>query len=144
MEKQKLPYELLVRWDEAGKLKGAHVQFRTIYRDGDEIISDKIEHAEPIAVAGNKGFPISDVLGDVEAAALASVNQATADAEATVAAVNEAAAKHVQEENSRCDALVRAAVSERDAATSEATALRAQLTETRRALDAATASPVEV
>lgn len=31
---EKVPYELLVRWDETGRLAGAHIQFRYVTRDG--------------------------------------------------------------------------------------------------------------
>jgi hypothetical protein len=72
MRTDKRPYEFLVRWDRDGRLAGAHAQFRyvTVVDDG-TVVGEFVGPAEPVAVAGGNGFPLSDILDAVQIAALA-------------------------------------------------------------------------
>ena len=64
------PYEFLVRWDDAGVLKGAYVRF--LYRTPREGRPDMVEEglAEPVDIAD---FPTGDVMDMVTRDALARV-----------------------------------------------------------------------
>lgn len=75
--KTQQPYEFLVRFDKDGKLAGAHIQFRTfvIDEDGTTVLSEKVGDAQPVEMAGQTGFPLADVLADVQAAALAKCDE---------------------------------------------------------------------
>ncbi|NYZ17828.1 hypothetical protein HL658_35245 [Azospirillum sp. RWY-5-1] len=72
MQTKKLPYEFLARWDQDGRLAGAHAQFRyvTLADDG-SVIGEFTGPAEPVAAAGDAGFPLADILGELQIAALA-------------------------------------------------------------------------
>ena len=71
--KTKTPHEFLVRWNDSGSLSGAHVAFReAISEDGTEI-SSKFLAPEPVAIGGNAGFPLADVLDAIHTTALADV-----------------------------------------------------------------------
>lgn len=72
------PYELLVRYDEDGRPKAAHIQHRRIVRVGDELL--KNEPLPPQALA--LGSPEWDaLLGDSLSAALHQVNDCKAEHE---------------------------------------------------------------
>lgn len=75
----KKPYEFLARWDDAGVLKGAHVVFREAITDADVEISSKIGDTMPVAVGGQQGFPLADILSTLHADALADVAVKTAE-----------------------------------------------------------------
>lgn len=79
MQTTKQPYELLIRWDQEGALSGAHVQHRYIIRDGDKVISESLSDAEPLAL---DGFPLGDVLGEAQIAALTECERLRSDLEA--------------------------------------------------------------
>lgn len=79
METTKVPYELLVRFDQSGKLQGAQVQYRYIIRDGEKIVGESVGNAEPLSL--DKGFPLQDVLTNAQADALATAEDAKRDAE---------------------------------------------------------------
>ncbi|CAO3452227.1 hypothetical protein [Azospirillum argentinense] len=70
MQTTKHPYELLVRWDQSGALAGAHVQHRYVIRDGVAIIGESIGPAEPLTLDTAPGFPLGDLLSQVQADAL--------------------------------------------------------------------------
>lgn len=72
------PYELLIRWDQLGALQGAHVVWREVFAEGDEIVAERLSDAQPLSVAASAGFPISEVLGTALADALAAVETANA------------------------------------------------------------------
>lgn len=91
------PYEVLVRFDEAGKLKGAHAQFLdTITDDAGAVLAQKVGHAMPIAVAGRAGFPLKDILDAVHIAALEAVDDANAEKDKKEAARAELEADHAE------------------------------------------------
>lgn len=72
MQTKKLPYEFLARWDQDGRLAGAHAQFRYVTLAGDgSVVGEFTGPAEPVAVAGNAGFPLADILDGLQIAALA-------------------------------------------------------------------------
>lgn len=79
MQTEKHPYELMVRWDQAGKLAGAHVQWRYVTRDDDgKVVAEGATDAEPIDIGGGRGFPLGDILSEVQTQALADLAAARA------------------------------------------------------------------
>lgn len=86
MQTTRQPYELLVRWDRNGHLAGAHAQFRYVITDDTAtVIAESLGSAESVAVAGQNGFPLDDVLSKTLVAALASLESATAERDALAA-----------------------------------------------------------
>ncbi|WP_448207509.1 hypothetical protein [Azospirillum sp. sgz302134] len=86
MQTTKHPYEFLVRWDRNGHLAGAHAQFRYVTRSDDgTIVGEFIGSAEPVSVAGADGFPLADLLSEVQASALAALETARAERDAALA-----------------------------------------------------------
>lgn len=86
MEVTRQPYEFLARWDQNGKLIGAHVQHRLIMRDGVKVVGETVGNAEPVGLDGVSGFPLADILSTVqisavEAASAANVKVAELEAE---------------------------------------------------------------
>ena len=87
------PYEFLVRFDSAGALAGMHYQTRAIYRDDDgTIITERIGDPQPVEAGSDV---LTAVLGDLNTAALAQVQNltaqlATAKADAQTAATTAA------------------------------------------------------
>ncbi len=69
MQTKKQPYELLVRWDQAGKLAGAHIQYRYVITDGHTVIGESVGAAEPITE--DSEFKLTDAMAQVQADALA-------------------------------------------------------------------------
>lgn len=69
MDTKKLPYEILVRFDEDGAVKGAHVIWAYKVTDGDRAVSYQPGPAER---AGNSftGFPLSDAVSEALAGGL--------------------------------------------------------------------------
>ena len=79
----KFPYEFLTRWDpKTGILLGSHVGFvTTIFRD-DVVVSHIVE---PVMPVGTDGFPLKDILQQLQIDALKAVDIAnTEKAEALV------------------------------------------------------------
>jgi hypothetical protein len=72
MQTTKHPYELLIRWDQQGQLAGAHVQYRYVIKDSDQIIGESVGQAEPLTIGD---FPLTDLLNQVQADALAKIEQ---------------------------------------------------------------------
>ena len=100
--KSQTPNEFLVRWSDAGQIQGAHIVFReSVIEDGTELTS-RLLPAQPVALAGAAGFPLADVLADVQSAALATIEARDAEI-ATLKADKDAADK------ARDEALARAA-----------------------------------
>lgn len=77
-------YEVLFRFDESGKLKGAHAQYlETVDEDG-TILAQKVGNAIPLSLLDSgDGLTVKKVLGD----ALSAVIEAKEAAEAEVAAL---------------------------------------------------------
>lgn len=65
--KTKTPYEFLVRWSADGTLSGAHVGFRMITKEDGVVIADVLEPVVPVAVGLQAGFPLADILANVQA-----------------------------------------------------------------------------
>ena len=56
------PYEFLIRWNQDSTLSGAHIGFLdTAFKDG-EILSQKQNNVESVAIGLQEGFPLLDVL----------------------------------------------------------------------------------
>ncbi|OWJ67455.1 hypothetical protein [Inquilinus limosus] len=62
-----VPYEILIRFDEAGTPKGAHVQWRRIVMLDGEILKDDVLPAAPLSL---DGLAVSEIMSDATAAAL--------------------------------------------------------------------------
>lgn len=79
MQTTKQPYEFLARWDHEGKLCGAQVQWRYIITDDSgATIAETVSAVESVAVTGNDGFPLADVLQQVQLGAVAATDTANA------------------------------------------------------------------
>ena len=87
MQTTKHPYELLVRWDCAGRLSGAHAQFHYVTTDEDgSVLGEFVGAAEPVSMADSAGFPLSDILPPLQSAALAELDRLRAERDAALAA----------------------------------------------------------
>ncbi|KAA1057157.1 hypothetical protein [Azospirillum argentinense] len=84
MQTTKTPYELLVRWDQSGTLAGAHVQYRYVIRDGDAVIGETLGPAEPLTLEAAEGFPLDDILSQVQIDALTAMATAAAERDAAL------------------------------------------------------------
>jgi hypothetical protein len=94
MHTEKHPYELLARWDETGVLKGAHVQWRTVTRDDTgKIVAEGVSDAEPINIGQGNGFPLADILSEVQIEALSELAKARSNLDEQVAKRQEAEAE---------------------------------------------------
>jgi hypothetical protein len=69
------PYEFLVRWNSEGVLQGAHVIFQEQLTDSLGNTTPVIHPAQPVAIGEAQGFPLEDVLGEVNAAALKTIDE---------------------------------------------------------------------
>lgn len=66
-----IPYELLIRWNSDGNLQGAHIQFLGKVLDAnDEVIAAQPMPPQAIAIAEQEGFPLTDVLDQLQIDAL--------------------------------------------------------------------------
>jgi hypothetical protein len=81
----RIPYEFLARWDDQGKLAGAHVGFRTVITRDGVIVSTQATPPQPVAIGAGAGFPLADLMTTVQASALASAEAAEAARAAAVA-----------------------------------------------------------
>ncbi|PNQ94960.1 hypothetical protein C1S70_31380 (plasmid) [Azospirillum argentinense] len=89
MQTVKHPYELLVRWDQSGALQGAHVQYRYVIRDGEDVIGETIGQALPLTLEAADGFPLGDLLSQVQIDALTGMAAAVAARDTALARVAE-------------------------------------------------------
>jgi len=112
MAERKVPYEFLARWDAQGRLYGAHVGFRTYVAraDGNEL--EMVDPVMPVDIGQGKGFPLAEILDDLQAASLARVEELTAakaaleTAATAVAEEANAAATAAADEIARLEGLV--------------------------------------
>jgi len=59
------PYEFLVRWNPDSNISGAHIGFLdTVLKDG-EILTQKQNNVESVAIGIQEGFPLVDILDQV-------------------------------------------------------------------------------
>jgi len=73
------PYEFLIRWDNNGVIQGAHIAFLdTVLKDG-EIINQTQTSVESVAIAEQVGFPLADVLSQLQIDALKQVDVLNAE-----------------------------------------------------------------
>lgn len=90
------PYELLIRWGNAGALAGAHVQRRYVIADENGVvIGESVANAEPLTINTAAGFPLGDLLSQAQIDAL--VAKAAADQERDAAAAARDAALQAQQ-----------------------------------------------
>jgi len=73
------PYEFLIRWDNDGNIQGAHIAFLdTVLKDG-EIINQTQSSVESVAIGEQVGFPLADVLSQLQIDALKQVDVLNSD-----------------------------------------------------------------
>lgn len=77
--KSKTPNEFLVRWSDAGVIQGAHIVFREAIKEDGTELSSKMLPAQPVSLAGEAGFPLSDVLDILQADALGTIEAKDAE-----------------------------------------------------------------
>jgi hypothetical protein len=106
-----VPYEILIRFDEEGIPKGAHVQYRRIVVLDDERLKDEPLPAQPLDLAG---LDASELIGDVAAAALARVTELERDKEALLEDIEAEQANNADLQAQLDAALAAAAASEDD------------------------------
>jgi len=83
------PYEFLIRWDNNGIIQGAHIAFLdTVLKDG-EIINQTQSSVESVAIGEQIGFPLADVLSQLQIDVLKQVDVLKAE-KAELAKINEA------------------------------------------------------
>jgi hypothetical protein len=96
IETVKQPYELLVRWRE-GKISGAHVGFELTTTEDGKVLSTSPLAVIPVDIGQGIGFPLADILAQVQVDALVSRDKAIAErgaAETALTAAQEVVAKH--------------------------------------------------
>lgn len=96
------PYEFLVRWTD-GVISGAHVGFVEQLIDDGKVLSQTPLPVQPVSLAGETGFPLATVLGQLQIDALAAMEAAKeseakaktaeADAKAMLSSVQDALLK---------------------------------------------------
>lgn len=121
LEKTQQPYEFLARWDEQGKLSGAHVKFRTIVTDDGSVLSRVDGDALPVDIGVGQGFPLTDILSQLHIDAVAQAATAAAQAEEAKAA-SAASAQQAANMKAKADAAVTAL----DSALTALTAVKTQ------------------
>ena len=83
------PYEFLIRWDKNGIIQGAHIAFLdTVLKDG-EIVTQTQSSVESVAIGEQVGFPLADVLSQLQIDALKQVDVLNAEI-AELSKINEA------------------------------------------------------
>lgn len=80
----KVPYQLLIRYDDLGRPRGAHVEHRRVVTLDGEVLKDEPLPAEPLSL---DNFPSSDIIGSVARDAILRAQ----DLEAAVAEAHEKA-----------------------------------------------------
>lgn len=85
LEKTVVENEFLVRWNPDKSLSGGHIKFLETITDGGVIISQRQTMAQPVAMAGQLGFPLDTVLAAIHSGAIAAF-----DAEVTAHATTKA------------------------------------------------------
>jgi len=90
MFKKSVPYEILIRYDENGDFKAAHVQMMTIIFEDDKktIIARSLESVKPLTEDSEPAF--ADALGKAAADALASAMAVAKDRDEWKHAADEA------------------------------------------------------
>ena len=76
IETVKRPYEFLVRWRD-GVISGAHVGFELTATENGKVLSTT---PLPVVAVGDGGFPLSDILGQIQIDALKDRDVAQAEA----------------------------------------------------------------
>lgn len=88
METQKLPYEVLIRFDQSGAVQGAHVVWAYKITDGNAVLAYQPGSAETAGAAGSD-FPLTDAVNAAIVQGLHDRATEIATHEATVAALTD-------------------------------------------------------
>lgn len=71
---QILPHEFLVRWNDEGKLQGAHIVFLGKVLDSNgKVLAAQPMPPQAIALGQSEGFPLSEVLDQLHITALVEI-----------------------------------------------------------------------
>lgn len=65
METVKRPYEFLARWKD-GVLVGAHVGFEVTVTENGQVLSTTPLNVLPVDIGQGQGFPLADILGQLQ------------------------------------------------------------------------------
>lgn len=109
-----VPYEILIRFNDDGTPRGAHVQSRRVVTNDGEVLKDDILPAAPLDLAG---FPTSAIMSNTARDALTQIGVLTAQASELTEAL--------QTSREHADRLVR----ENEALVAEVSGLREELSE---------------
>ena len=71
-------YETLIRHHADGSIGAHHVRIYEVVKDG-QVLTSQLQSPIPLAVAGEQGVPLAQVLGDAAAAALLANEKAQAE-----------------------------------------------------------------
>jgi len=77
IETVKRPYEFLVRWRE-GLISGAHVGFEVTTLEDGKVLSTTPLAVIPVNVGQGVGFPLADILAQIQVDAIVSLAEMTA------------------------------------------------------------------
>lgn len=72
------PYETLIRHNQDGSIGAHHVRIYEVIKDG-QVLSSQLQSPIPLAVAGEQGVPLAQVLGEAAAVALLANEKAQAE-----------------------------------------------------------------
>ena len=86
MQTLKIPYEVLIRFGDDGEVRGSHVIWQYIVKDGDKIVANTIGSAEPAGEDGSD-FPLSKAVSVAIGQGLGLAGSKLNDAEAQIASL---------------------------------------------------------
>jgi hypothetical protein len=72
----KVPYEILIRFNDDGTPRGAHAQYLRRVTLGDEVLKEEIGEAVPLDI---EGFPTAEIMSNTSRDALAEVTRLNAE-----------------------------------------------------------------
>lgn len=65
LEEKKIPYEFLIRFNNEGRVNGAHIAYtETIIKDG-QVIHSRQTDPQSVTLGIDEGFPLEDILGEL-------------------------------------------------------------------------------
>jgi hypothetical protein len=59
------PYEFLIRWNQDNTISGAHIGFLDTFLKDGQVLTQKQNNVQSVALGLQEGFPLSDVLEQV-------------------------------------------------------------------------------
>jgi hypothetical protein len=78
-----------VRWDEQGNLKGSHIQFLgRVLNDSNVVLASQPMPPESVTAGTDQGFPLSEVLEQVQIDALKTIDTLNAQIDTLTTEIN--------------------------------------------------------